>query len=343
MPQGRRVLIAGPAWVGDMVMAQSLLMALKQRDPGCELDVLAPAWSMPLIERMPEANRGIELPTGHGELGWAKRRALGHGLRDQNYDQAIVLPRSAKAALVPWFARAALRTGYRGEARYGLINDMRALDKQRLPQTVQRYVALGQLEDQAEPPAVPLPALRIDDGRRRTLFQHFGLDSAKPYVALLPGAEYGPAKQWPVSHFGVLAQRLSQAGVTPLIIGSPKERELGDTIADYAETGAVNLCGHTALVDVVDLLSGCAAAVSNDSGLMHVACAVAIPVVVLYGSSTPVFTPPLSQKATILDLDLDCSPCFERTCPLGHTQCLTRISVAHVWQALAQQLPAVVK
>lgn len=343
MPPGGRVLIAGPAWVGDMVMAQSLLIALKRRNPECELDMLAPAWSMPLIERMPEVTRGIELPTGHGELGWGKRRALGQSLRDQGYDQAIVLPRSAKAALVPWFARVPVRTGYRGEARFGLINDMRALDKQRLPQTVQRYVALGQSEDERLPPTIPSPSLHVDEDCRAALFEAFGLDPTAAHVALLPGAEYGPAKQWPISHFGVLAQRLLQAGVTPLVLGSAKERELADTIAGHAGPGVVNLCGRTTLVDVVDLLSGCAGAVSNDSGLMHVACAVNIPVVVIYGSSTPVFTPPLSEKATILDLDLDCSPCFERTCPLGHTQCLTRISVADVWQVLAQQLPAMVK
>lgn len=330
----RRVLVAGPAWVGDMVMAQSLLKALRQRDPAIELDVLAPAWSMPLVERMPEVRHGIELPSRHGELGWGMRRALGHSLRKEAYDQAIVLPRSVKAALVPRFARIPVRTGYRGELRFGTINDMRVLDRTVLTQTVQRYVALGQpRRSPSLPPPIPLPALHTDAANRQALFERLGLSQAERYVALLPGAEYGPAKQWPVSHFGMLARRLREAGLTPLILGSPKDSAIGEEIAGYAG-GVHNLCGRTRLVEVVDLLSGCEGAVSNDSGLMHIACAVGLPVVAIYGSSTPAFTPPLSERARAVYLDVSCSPCFERQCPLGHTHCLTRITVQRVFTEL---------
>lgn len=326
-----------------MVMTQSLLITLRRRCPGAQLDVLAPAWSMPLIARMPEARRGIELPTGHGELGWGKRRALGHALRAERYDQAVVLPRSAKAALVPWFAGIPVRTGYRGESRYGLINDIRPLDKRRLPQTVQRFVALGLPADAPKPPEVPPPALTVETQRRAALFRRLSIPVQGPHVALMPGAEYGPAKRWPPSHFGVLAQRLVEAGVTPLILGSGKERELGGDIARIAGAGVYNLCGETELVEVVDVLAGCAAAVSNDSGLMHVACAAGVPMVAIYGSSSPEFTPPLSGRARVQRLGLQCSPCFRRSCPLGHTHCLTRIAVADVWRTLADVSPAVVK
>lgn len=338
----RRVLIAGPAWVGDMVMTQSLLIALKRRDPEAEIDVLAPAWSLPIIARMPEARRGIELPTTHGELGWGKRRRLGRELQSVGYDRAVVLPRSAKAALVPWFARIPVRTGYRGEFRYGLINDMRPLDKRVLTQTVQRFVALGLPADAALPPEVPYPRLTVDAGRQAALRHEHGLGADEALVALMPGAEYGPAKQWPVAHFGRLAERLANAGLRPVIFGSAGERDLGAAIAAYTPAAA-NLCGATELVDVVDLLAGCRAAVSNDSGLMHVAAAVGVPLAALYGSSTPAYTPPLSGRAAVLYLGVACSPCFERVCPLGHTQCLTRIGVADVLAALAEDAPAVVK
>ena len=337
-----RILVVGPAWVGDMVMTQSLLMTLAEREPGAEVDVLAPAWSQPIIARMPQARRGIELPTGHGELGWGKRRRLGHELRAVGYDRAIVLPRSAKAALVPWFARIPVRTGYRGESRYGLINDMRALDKGVLTQTVQRFVALGLPADAPQPPTVPYPALVVESGRRAALLAEHGLDGGEPLVALMPGAEYGPAKQWPEAHFGRLAERLAANGYRCLILGSPKERALGERIAAYAPA-TVNLCGRTELVDVVDLLAACRGAVSTDSGLMHVAAAVDVPLVAVYGSSTPAYTPPLSDRTGVLHLGLACSPCFERVCPLGHTQCLTRIGVSDVVAALAERLPPVVK
>lgn len=338
----RQILVAGPAWVGDMVMTQSLLIALKRCEPTAAIDVLAPAWSLPIIERMPEARRGVELPTVHGELGWGKRRRLGRSLRATGYDQAIVLPRSAKAALAPWFARIPARTGYRGESRYGLINDMRPLDKRLLPQVAQQYVALGQPADATRPPQVPYPRLTVDAGRQAVLLREHGLAGGDALIGLMPGAEYGPAKQWPVAHFGRLAARLAAAGLRPVIFGSERERELGAAIATYAP-GAANLCGRTALADVIDLLAACHAAVSNDSGLMHVAAAVGIPLVALYGSSTPAYTPPLSERAAVLHLGVACSPCFKRVCPLGHTQCLIRIGVTDVLTALAGKTPAVVK
>lgn len=328
-----QVLVAGPAWVGDMVMTQSLLIALRRRDPDVEIDVLAPAWSLPVIARMPEVRRGIELPAGHGELGWGKRRRLGRELREAGYDQAIVLPRSAKAALTPWFAHIPVRTGYRGELRYGLINDRRPLDKAVLTQTVQRFVALGLPADAPQPPEVPHPRLTVDAERQAVLRREHGLGANEALVGLMPGAEYGPAKQWPAVYFGRLAERLADAGLRPVIFGSAKERELGAAIAAHTPA-AVNLCGRTELIDVVDLLADCRAAVSNDSGLMHVAAAVGVPMAAVYGSSTPAYTPPLSDRAAVLYLDVACSPCFERVCPLGHTQCLTRIGVSDVMTAL---------
>lgn len=331
----QRLLIAGPAWVGDMVMTQSLCLALRRQQPEATIDILAPAWSLPLIARMPEVRAGIELPTGHGELGWAKRRAIGRRLRGR-YDRAIVLPRSAKAALVPFFARVPVRTGYRGELRYGLINDMRRLDKRRLPQTVQRFTALGYPPGAPQPPDIRHPWLRVDAGNRQRLLGTLDIDPSGRHVGLMPGAEYGPAKRWPAAHFGVLARRLAERGVGSLIFGSAGERDLGAAIAAHAPDSARNLCGRTELADVVDLAACCRAVVSNDSGLMHVAAAVGVPLVALYGSSSPAYTPPLSGQARILYRHAACSPCFQRTCPLGHAYCLAHIAVADVGAALAE-------
>lgn len=326
----QQILVVGPAWVGDMVVTQSLFISLKQMNPDCHIDVLAPGWSLPLIARMPEVRRGIEMPVAHGEFAFGKLRRLGIGLRESSYDRAIVLPRKLKAALVPWFARIPRRTGYRGESRFGLINDMRPLDKSLLTQTVQRYVALGAEQSPRQAPQVPVPKLRVDQDNRARLLQALGLKTDKPIVALMPGAEYGPAKQWPPEYYAELAKSLSQAGDQVWVMGSAKEVELGASIAADAGPAVTNLCGRTQLVDTVDLLSLCNRAVTNDSGLMHVAAAVGIPLVAIYGSSTPDYTPPLTDRADILYLRLSCSPCFERTCPLGHTQCLRQISPQHV-------------
>jgi lipopolysaccharide heptosyltransferase II len=326
-----KVLVVGPSWVGDMVMAQALYRLLAQRAPGTEIHVLAPPWSAPVLARMPEVTRGIELAVGHGELKLGLRRAVAKRLRAEGYSRAIVLPRSAKAALVPWLAGVPRRTGFRGEWRYGLINDLRPLVPH-LDQTVKRFVALGLEADETVPAALPTelyPRLRVDEANLERLRHQHGLGGGCVPAALLPGAEYGPAKRWPADRYAELAARLVGAGYAVIVLGSAKERGLGDEVA-RGQSGVQNLCGSTSLADVVDLLSCVSVAVSNDSGLMHVAAAAGAPVVALYGSSTPAFTPPLSTAALSLHLALPCSPCFARECPLGHLRCLRELTVPRV-------------
>ncbi|HKT32949.1 MAG TPA: lipopolysaccharide heptosyltransferase II [Gammaproteobacteria bacterium] len=325
----KRILIVGPAWIGDMVMAQSLFITLKQRFPDCEIDVLAPAWSKPLLARMPEVHAAHIMPLGHGQFGFGARKRLGHLLRGR-YDWAIVTPRSWKSALAPFFAGIPRRTGYRGEWRYGLINDMRTLDKSVLTRTVQRYVSLGVERGDSLPPPVPHPALRVDTQNQKALLDKLGLNRDRPVIAFMPGAEYGPAKRWPVDRYGDLAKRLIATGKQVWVFGSAKEAPLGEAIERMAGQGVANLCGRTRLEDVIDLLSLAGTAVTNDSGLMHIAAATGIGVAALYGSSSPEYTPPLTDKAEIVYLRLDCSPCFQRECPFGHTNCLNHLSVDDV-------------
>jgi heptosyltransferase-2 len=328
------ILVVGPSWVGDMVMAQALFMRLRQLHPHAAIDVLAPGWSLPILRRMPEVRAGIELPLGHGAFGFGVRHRIGHQLRAKNYAQAIVLPGSWKSALVPFFAGIPRRTGYRREFRYGLLNDLRPLDKTLLPTTAQQFLALGEEHAPAQAPPVPEPRLRADPARIAALKQQLGLDAERPAVALMPGAEYGPAKRWPPEYFAELAGRLAANGRQVWVLGSAKEQDLGASIAQN-RPHIHDLCGRTQLADVVDLLGGAEAAVSNDSGLMHVAAAVGTRLVALYGSSSPKMTPPLSKQAKVLYLGLDCSPCFERECPLGHFNCLRQMRMEQVLTALS--------
>lgn len=331
---GRAILVVGPSWVGDMIMAQSLFKHLRATRPEQAVDLLAPAWSLPVIERMPEVRRGIVLPVAHGELGLAKRRRVAASLAEEGYGQAIVLPRSAKAALVPWLARIPRRTGFRGEMRFGLVNDRRPFDRQALDQTVKRFLALGTEPGEPLPPVRP-PALVTDPGNLAQLVGRLGLDTSRPVVAMMPGAEYGPAKRWPVESYAGLARALDTSGFAVWVLGSAREETLGTAIADASR--AVNLCGQTALADAVDLLALARHAVTNDSGLMHVAAAAGCHVVALYGSSSPRFTPPLTARKTVHYLDLDCSPCFARECPLGHFRCLREISKEQVLASIVEE------
>ena len=322
-----------------MVLAQSLYKLLRSRNAGLRIDVIAPPWSKPILDRMPEVNRAIELDVAHGEAAVGARRKLGRRLRGQGYRRAIVLPRSLKAALVPFFAGVPVRTGYRGEWRFALINDARPFDPDRLDQTVKRFIALGLPKDEHELPLPPQPSLRTDEENLRSAVQRLGLTPTAATVAIMPGAEYGPAKRWPADRFGALAGWFAGAGSQVWLLGSQRERKLGEEVraaSDHADV--VNLCGRTTLADAVDLLGAAAVAVTNDSGLMHVAAAVDTHVISLYGSTTPQFTPPLTGRKDIVHRNLKCSPCFKRECPLGHFNCMIGISVGEVGAAVMRAL-----
>ena len=326
-------LIIGPAWVGDMVIAQSLFRLLRVNAPDRPIDVVGPPWSVPLVARMPEVRRGIPLAVAHGEFGLGARRILAHALRSEGYEQAIVLPRSFKSALVPWLAGIPVRTGFSAELRgLLLLNDARKLERRVMDQTVKRFLALGLPPGASVPVPLP-PALRVDEINRAALLARLGLGQ-RPAIAVMPGAAYGPAKQWPVANFTALIRLLTARGFEVWVLGSAGERTVGDQIRAGAGEHVFNLCGQTSLEDSVDLLSAARAAVTNDSGLMHVAAAAGTHVVAIYGSTSPHFTPPLTERKTILYLGLRCSPCFRRECPLVHLNCLRQISPLSVQSAM---------
>lgn len=339
MLKATSILIIAPAWIGDMVMSQALYKTLKQQNSNAVIDVVAPEWSLPVLQRMPEIRSAIALSVKHGELGFMKRWKLARTLKKNHYSQAIILPRSLKSALVPFFARIPKRTGYLGESRYGLINDRHELDKKSLPTVVQRYVNLATHgAESLELDCLPKPELSVVSEQVKKRLSDLSLSIDKPVIAFMPGASYGPAKQWPVDYYSLLAKKLVQLGYRVWVFGSIAEQAIGDAIAQSStdspsndlNDGVINLCGKTSLIDTVDLLSVVKKAVTNDSGLMHVAAAVGCDLVAIYGSSSPQYTPPLTHHKNIVYKGLACSPCFKRDCPLGHTNCLNDISVDHV-------------
>ena len=319
------ILIIGPSWVGDMVMAQSLFIFLKKKYPNSNIDVLAPAWSKPLLAVMPEVNQAIEMPLGHGKLGLGERFRLGKSLQSKLYDWSITLPNSWKSALVPFAAKIKKRSGYKGEMRYGLLNDIHTLDKQKLSMTVQRFVALASNSlitlDQC-----PNPVLLIDDNDVKSVAEKYHIQPDIQTLVLCPGAEYGPAKCWPAEHFAKLAQHFIQLGWQVILLGSEKDQATSSAISNQVNhLHCYDLAGKTSLHEAILLLSSANYVVSNDSGLMHIATAVNSPVIAIYGSSDPKFTPPLSEQSKIATLNLGCSPCFKRECPLEHLNCLNNL------------------
>ncbi|AUY12693.1 MULTISPECIES: ADP-heptose--LPS heptosyltransferase RfaF [Serratia] len=344
-----KILVIGPSWVGDMMMSQSLYRTLKAEYPSAEIDVMAPAWCRPLLARMPEVNQALAMPLGHGALGLGERRRLGRALRANRYDRAYVLPNSFKSALVPFFADIPQRTGWRGEMRYGLLNDVRVLDKAAFPLMVQRYVALaydkGRIQRADDLPQQLLwPQLQVSDEEIADTTAAFNLTGSRPIVGFCPGAEFGPAKRWPHYHYAALAQRLIESGYQIALFGSAKDHEAGEQIRAALQEDArdfcLNLAGKTQLEQAVILIAACRAVVSNDSGLMHVAAALNKPLIALYGPSSPDFTPPLSDKARVIRLISGYHKVRKGDAEQGYHQSLIDIQPQQVLDALTPLLVA---
>lgn len=331
-----KILVIGPAWIGDMVMAQSLFQHLKRRYPRVQIDVVAPAWTEPLLARMPEVNAWFTLPIGHGRLELRERWRLGRRLRSRGYGRAIVLPNSFKSAIVPFVAGVRRRTGFLGEWRLGLLNDIRALNRARLPRRVDRYLALGLEPGEAMPDPLPRPRLSASRAAGEAALTRLGQCLPQvPVLGLCPGAEHGAAKRWPAEYFAELAKAKLEDGWEVWLFGSAKDTDITGQIQQRTGGRCLDLGGRTTLADCIDLLGLTSAVVSNDSGLMHIAASLERTLVALYGSTAPDYNPPLSPRAQVLYLALPCSPCYQRECPLGHLNCLRHIEPARVVAALS--------
>lgn len=336
-PPDSPILVVGPSWVGDMVMASSLVAELRRLHPGRPIDVLAPPASLPIATLIEGVRDAIPSQFGHGELGIAGRWKLGRSLRGRGYGTAIILPRAFKAAVAPFAAGIPDRIGYAAEGRSILLTDARPDSERKTARTIDRFVALAGQRGARAPsprPMLKVPGIDVAEVERK-----LGLAAGAPVIALAPGAEYGPAKRWPAEKFAALARIAVSAGYAVRLFGGPKDREITAEIAAKAGVAVDDLAGRTSLVEAAALLAAAELVVSNDSGLMHVAGALDRPLVVLYGSSSEKMTPPTAPRAEIVSLELSCRPCFQRTCPLGTLACLEGIQPDVVFDAARRLLP----
>ena len=299
-----KFLIVGPSWVGDAVMAQTLYKLIKNSNKDAQIEVLSPNWSMPILERMEEVSRPIISPFNHGELKIKARFDFGKQLREEGYERAIVMTNSLKSSLIPFFAKIPVRTGWLGEMRIGLINDLRAKEMSNYPLMIEQFAKLSINPNEDLKKSLPYPSLSVDSRNLKEQLVTLGINSEKPSIAICPGAEFGPAKKWPPNYYAEVCNDYLSNSWNVLVFGSLNDEITGNSIQGGIDKELsdhfFNLIGKTSLIDVIDLLSHCKKVVTNDSGLMHIAAAVDTPLVAVYGPSSPQFTPPLIDNRVVL-------------------------------------------
>lgn len=331
----RKILIVGPSWVGDMVMAQALFIFLKKRYPIAELHVLAAEWTFSLLSCMPEVTHAIKQPFGHGELKIVERYRFAQSLKRYQYDLAIVLPNSFKSALIPWFAGIPRRRGWLGEMRYVVLNEQQRLNKKLYPLMVEQYLALGLEPTEVLPRPYPIPHFSISSLNQQQILNKLNLIlEGKPILAIAAGGEFGVSKRWLPEYFATVANQKIREGWSVWLFGSSKDQAINQQIMALTQQACIDFSGQLQLSETITLLSLVSGLISNDSGLMHVAAALKKPLVAIYGSTSPAFTPPLSIDAKVIKRELPCQPCFQRECPLGHHQCMRDISPNEVLNAV---------
>ncbi len=334
--KSRKYLVIAPSWLGDLIMAQSLFKAVKASDPDCQIDIYAPKYMMPILERIPEISEKLVNPFEHGSFNLPLRYSEGKKLRGRNYDSVFVLPNSMKSALIAFFAKIPDRRGFKGESRYFILNNMRT-NKQDFPLMVQRYVALAfdrnKVRTAQDLPAFEYPKL-ITKSLPESRVNELGLDFSRRALVLGCGANYGPAKLWPVEYFASVSDWWVKQGGCVIGIGSKKDeptvKGIYENLDEASKPYFYDIAGKTNLTEALDIVGMSTAAVCNDSGLMHTVAAADIPQVCIFGSTSTNYTPPLSDKAVCIESDEPCHPCFNRTCKLGTYACLKNITVDKV-------------
>tara|TARA_B100001173_G_scaffold118807_1_gene103089 strand:- start:3818 stop:4834 length:1017 start_codon:yes stop_codon:yes gene_type:complete len=333
-----KFLIVGPSWVGDAVMAQTLYKLIKKSNKESKIEVLSPNWSIAILERMEEVSRSITSPFNHGELKIKARFNFAKQLREEGYERAIIMTNSLKSSLIPFFAKIPVRTSWLGEMRFGLINDLRSKEKRNYPLMVEQFAKLSINPSEDLNKTLPYPSLRIDSHNLKEQLINLGIDFEKPSIAICPGAEFGPAKKWPSDYYAEICNEYLSNSWNVLVFGSHNDQITGNTIQEAIDkefsNHFFNLIGKTSLVDVIDLLSHCKKAVTNDSGLMHIAAAVDTPLVAVYGPSSPQFTPPLIHNHVVLKKSKGFVKTREGSEDHGYHESLIAIKPSEVLDAL---------
>ena len=336
-PGDAPILLVPYMWIGDFVRCHSVVRLLRQRFPGRPIDVLTTSLCAPLVDYMPGVRKGIVWNLPRKRLPLREYRALADLLRGENYGSALVMPRTWKAALAPFLAGIPERTGFVGEWRFGLLNDLRRGERQ-LPRMIDRCAALTFPPDAPLPQNWPVPDLKVSADEAEQWRARRGLTIERPVIAFAPGA-VGPSKRWPVEYFAELARNLTASGMAVWVLGSPQEKPLAVEIVREAGANAFDLTSND-LRNAILAMKLATATVSNDSGLVHVSAAIGTPTVGIFGPTSPWHWAPLNSLAATIETltAVPCRPCHKPTCRLVHHRCMRDIPASQVHTAVLAAL-----
>jgi heptosyltransferase II len=334
---GSPILVVPYMWIGDFVRCHSVVQLLRTRFPERPVDVLATTLCAPLADYMPGLRKAIVVDLPRKRIDLSRHRALGKRLQSEGYGTALVMPRTWKAALAPFFAAIPERTGFVGEARFILLNDVRFGEREQ-PRMIDRCAALALPRGSELPEAWPAPRLEVPVAEANAWRAKRGVADGRPVVALAPGA-VGPSKRWPAAAYAALTRRLAADGVAVWVLGGPGEKPLATEI--IGDMPARDLTGADLREGILALASA-SAAISNDSGLLHVAAALGTPAIGIFGPTSPWHWAPLNPLAVTMEMkgELSCRPCHKPVCRLGHHRCMREITEEEVLAATRRALAA---
>ena len=332
-----RILIRATNWIGDAVMSLPALEAVRKNFPESHIAVLARPWVTPLYENHPAVNEVIPYKRGNGYLKDSSEflRVI-RLIRALRFDLAVLFQNAFEAALIARLGGIKIRVGYNTDGRGLLLSHCvaRGAEVLKLHQVEYYLTLLRALAWDAPTKDPELRASSVATARVKALLSATGIGDRDELIGLSPGAAYGPAKRWPVERFAAIGDRaIKEWGVRVVVIGSQKEKDLGERLIAGIVSGAVNCCGMTGLGEALALIKRCQLFVSNDSGLMHAAAALKVPTVAIFGSTDPVATGPRGKHARIVRQDMECSPCLKPECPVGY-KCLLSVQTDDVWREM---------
>ncbi|MDO9565355.1 MAG: lipopolysaccharide heptosyltransferase II [Candidatus Desulfaltia sp.] len=337
----KQLLIRSTNWIGDAVMTTPAVRAIRKNFPHAEISILTRPWVAPVFESSPYIDNMLIYDDFGKHKGLSGKLRLARELKQYGFDAAILLQNAFEAALIAFFAGIPCRIGYNTDARSFLLTHSVSCTPRikKMHQTGYYLDILHGIGLDTDGPGLDLVVAKKYQKSAAEILEEHGISRADRLVGINPSATFGPAKQWFPERYAALSDKIQEVfGAGILLFGGPGDRELGLRISQKMQHPPVDLCGKTDLGEAIALIKECDLFITNDSGLMHVAAALDVPLIAIFGSTNPVTTGPQSQRSKIVRVPIKCSPCLKPECPEGHLKCMDQIDVEMVFDVAKEIL-----